>query len=68
MVASFLRDFVNEPFVREMDCGTLECLSGEYVGKDFTRSFSGMVWRARWLNRRGATWRCFWSSRAYPTR
>ena len=51
MVASLLRDFVREPFVPEMDLGTLERLSGEYVGKGFTRSFSDTVWRAQWRKR-----------------
>ena len=51
MVASLLRDFVHEPFVPEMDFGTLERLSGEYVGKGFIKGFSDMVWRVRWRER-----------------
>ena len=51
MVASLLRDFVREPFVPEMDLGTLKRLSGEYVGRGFTRSVSDTVWRARWRER-----------------
>ena len=51
MVASLLRDFVREPFVPEMDMGTLERLSGEYVGKGFVKGFSDTVWRARWRKR-----------------
>ena len=52
MVISLLRDFFSaQPFVQDLDYSTLERLSGEYVGKDFTRSFSDMVWRAHRKNR-----------------
>ena len=51
MVASLLRDFVHEPFVREMDLSTLKRLSGEYVGRGFVKGFSDAVWRAQWRER-----------------
>ena len=35
----------------EMDLGTLQRLSGEYVGRGFTKGFSDTVWRAQWRKR-----------------
>ena len=48
MVASLLRDFVPEPFGSELDSSTLVRLSGEFVGKGFTRGAGDSIWKLRW--------------------
>ncbi len=48
MVASLLRDFVKEDFVRELDLATLERCSGSYVTDDLRERHSDMVWKVLW--------------------
>ena len=58
MVASLLRDFVHEPFVPEMDFGTLERMSGEYVGKGFIVNVGKICTFGVVCGRRGRTRGC----------
>lgn len=50
MVASLLRDFVPEDFIRELDFSTLEQCSGSYVTDDLRERHDDIVWRLRWNN------------------
>ena len=48
MVASLLRDFVPEDFIKELDFSTLEQCSGSYVTDDLRERHDDIVWRLRW--------------------
>ena len=47
-VADFLRGFVNEDWVREIDLSTLERVDGTYVSDDLRSRESDVVWRVSW--------------------
>ncbi len=47
MVADLLTGFVPEPWVQELDLGTLEKVSGSYVSDDLRTREDDLVWRVR---------------------
>ncbi|HZI76238.1 MAG TPA: Rpn family recombination-promoting nuclease/putative transposase [Gemmatimonadales bacterium] len=50
-VADFLRGFVKEDWVRELDLSTLERVDGTYVSDDLRSRESDVVWRVSWRGR-----------------
>jgi hypothetical protein len=47
MVASLIRDFVPEEWVRELDFSTLERQNGSYVADDLRERHDDIIWRIR---------------------
>src|SRR5689334_21801972 len=47
-VADFLRGFVKEDWVQELDLSTLERVDGTYVSDDLRSRESDVVWRVSW--------------------
>jgi hypothetical protein len=50
-VADFLRGFVKEDWVRELDFSTLKRVDGTYVSDDLRSRESDVVWRVSWRGR-----------------
>jgi hypothetical protein len=48
MVASLIRDFVPEEWVRELDFSTLEKQNGSYVTDDLRERHDDIIWRIRY--------------------
>lgn len=48
MVADLLRGFVPESWVAQLDFGTLEKMSGQYVAEELRDREDDLIWRVRW--------------------
>jgi hypothetical protein len=48
MVEELLRGFVREPWVEDLDFGTLERVGASFTSDDLRERHSDMVWRLRW--------------------